>query len=513
MDRGDHLARQALALERAQSFAEAGEMWERAGDLEKALRCYQRGNRIDEAAHLLKISGRGAAAAKLYAAAGEHGKAAAIYEEIFEFVAAGAELVQSGDKARAAAMFEQGDAFEDAARLYVELGNLRKAAQLYLHADQPQRAAELNQRAALGTTVQELPPLPEAGVVGASQVVETVARLLRAGRTDDAARLYAGCQESIGYPVLAAIAGDLEAERCAAEMLVCANDFAMAAQLFENLGDFQSAAAMFERGDDPYLAAEMFLRLGDQQQAARLYEKSGHFRQAAERYSAVGNHDAAAACYQRSGDHLLAGKLFAFTHNLAKALAELQKVRKGDPGFAEASQLVAQALAQSGHADLADQRRSEHTEVVSLMDGFEFIQSAPLFRDLSLEELKMVHDHCETRRFEAGQVLIEQDQASSGLLVLRRGTARVVRVGPHRQEELLARLGPGSPVGEMSLVDDSPTSARVVAESEVKAFHISREKFAQLLASSDAMALKLYRFFAFTLAKRLRVTSKHVATK
>jgi hypothetical protein len=41
----------------------------------------------------------------------------------------------------------------------------------------------------------------------------------------------------------------------------------------------------------------------------------------------------------------------------------------------------------------------------------------------------------------------------------------------------------------------------------VEAFCITRRRFELLLASSDATALKLYRFFVQTLAKRLRATS------
>jgi CRP-like cAMP-binding protein len=149
--------------------------------------------------------------------------------------------------------------------------------------------------------------------------------------------------------------------------------------------------------------------------------------------------------------------------------------------------------------------------LVTVMDGFEFLKSAPLFKDLSLDELKAVYHSCETKVFAAGQVLIEQDRPGEALFVLRKGTARVLRTNSDGSEEQVARLGPGSPAGEMGLVDDSPTSAKVLAETEVQAFSIDRLRFEKLMASSDRMAVKLYRLFALTLAKRLRQTSQVLA--
>ncbi len=149
-------------------------------------------------------------------------------------------------------------------------------------------------------------------------------------------------------------------------------------------------------------------------------------------------------------------------------------------------------------------------QLVSMMDGFEFLKSTPLFKDLSLDEMKAVYAACETKQFAAGEIIIEQGQAGEALYVLRKGAAKVTRLN-NGAEEMVARMGPGSPAGEMSLVDDAPTSARVSAESEVDAFVITRPRFEKLLVMNDKVAVKLYRFFVQTLSKRLRTTSENFA--
>ena len=149
-------------------------------------------------------------------------------------------------------------------------------------------------------------------------------------------------------------------------------------------------------------------------------------------------------------------------------------------------------------------------KLVSMMDGFEFLKGTPLFRDLSLEEMKAIYHACQTRTFAPGEVIIEQDAPGQALFVIRKGSAKVVRVSDGKQDTV-ARMGPGSPAGEMSMVDDSPTSARVVAEAEVEAFCITRSDFDRLLHLNERMALKIYRFFVQTLSKRLRSTSENLA--
>ncbi|MGC4117140.1 MAG: cyclic nucleotide-binding domain-containing protein [Myxococcales bacterium] len=501
---GERETDQAAALEKAGRFADAAAVWERSGELENAIRAYEKAGQIDRAAHLLKVTGRSANAARLLESVGQHRKAAQLYEEIHELALAGAALVKAGDNDRAAALYEQAGVFEEAAALYAALGNLRKAEQLYERAGLTEEAAALRDRVSTEShDSEELEVSAGSPLLDEKRVVAVVTSHLRRGDPDSAAHLYGACQKSIGYPVLSAIAGDDEAERCAAEMFVVACDFPMAAKVFENLGDLQSAAAMYERADEPLTAAEMYLRLDDHASAAALLQRGGHTREAGEAWEACGELEKAAACFEKAEEPLLAGRLWAKAGKTARAIQSLQQVRKGDPGHAEALQLLEQELAKGGRKDLAGRG------VVSVMDGFEFLKATPLFRELSLEEMKTVYDACETRSYADGAVMVEQDQPGEALLVLRRGNATVVRVqGP--QPEAVARLGPGSPVGEMALIDDSFTSARVIADGTVEAFVITRERFARLMASSDRMALKLYRSVAHTLVRRLRATSRHL---
>lgn len=639
------LWRKAEKLEAERQFADAGNLFERAGDVDRAINCYRKGGRVDRAAYLMEMGGRGAEAGSLLMSVGQYLKAAAVYEKVREYAKAASAYLRAEQRERAAAMYEKGDAYEDAGKIYASLGNFQKALQLYELAGNQGKIDEIRGKMGAATAsspsaarqaaagVLELDPSMEvvAGqYLDGKHVVDSVISYLRAGRVADAAKIYGNCQEDIGYNVLAAIAGDPDVERKAAEMFLAAKDFHKAAEIFENLEDYGSAAKMYERADDHYMAAEMYVRAGANLQAAENYERNGNYQQAAEFYLAVQQYEKAATNFERSVNHFLAGKLYFKMNKMQKSLSLLQKVQKNEGEYFEACRLIGEILAANGYMDLAIKKYMEvvqtaelseetapvyynlgraleergnfpeamnvyqrlmnwqfdfsdvaarvqaiqsgavrpkapppqpsvvpgrpaapvaaaapvsvppaadagvdgggedgadlgtvlgaavttpdqaRAQLVSMMDGFDFLKGTPLFRDLSLDEMKAFYNSCEIRKFAPKEVIIEQDQPGSALFVIRKGTARVVKVTP-QEEDTVARLGPGSPAGEMALVDDAPTSARVVAEADVEAFCITRERFEKLLASNEKTAIKLYRFFIQTLAKRLRSTSENLA--
>jgi tetratricopeptide (TPR) repeat protein len=141
---------------------------------------------------------------------------------------------------------------------------------------------------------------------------------------------------------------------------------------------------------------------------------------------------------------------------------------------------------------------------VQRMQGYEVLKQLPIFAELTLDEMKAFHQICEQVAFSPGAIIIEQGQPGTGLVISREGHMQVSKVLAGGQETVLARLPPGKFVGEMSLVDDVPTSARVKALDTVKALRIDRERFEAFLFENDRIALRVYKSFVKTLGERLR---------
>lgn len=108
-------------------------------------------------------------------------------------------------------------------------------------------------------------------------------------------------------------------------------------------------------------------------------------------------------------------------------------------------------------------------------------------------------DQCGYRLERAGAVVLAEGDAGQEAYLVERGTLRVSRGGA-----TLAELGPGSWVGEMSLLLDERRSATVTAVTAVQLRRVTKETFARLLADDPARTHELLR----QLAARVRESSR-----
>jgi CRP-like cAMP-binding protein len=93
----------------------------------------------------------------------------------------------------------------------------------------------------------------------------------------------------------------------------------------------------------------------------------------------------------------------------------------------------------------------------------EVLARVPLFSALSKKELASLAANAHDRRFPAGTVLTEEEEAGVTFGVLVEGQAAVsVHGRPART------LGPGDYFGEMALIDRSYRSATITAETDVR---------------------------------------------
>ena len=119
----------------------------------------------------------------------------------------------------------------------------------------------------------------------------------------------------------------------------------------------------------------------------------------------------------------------------------------------------------------------------------------------SIEELQEIARSCQERKYSAGTVLIKQGDTGVGLYVITNGTVHITKVtDPDKPELDLGTVGPGNVLGEMSLLDDLPRSANVIAVSDVTALLLPVWEFRTTLRNYPDIALRLLS----TLSRRLR---------
>ena len=107
-------------------------------------------------------------------------------------------------------------------------------------------------------------------------------------------------------------------------------------------------------------------------------------------------------------------------------------------------------------------------------------------------------------------MIIPQGEPGQGLVIIKEGSVAVQvikRGAPHTVTVLPA----GSYVGEMSLIDDAPTSARVTANEDGEILFIDKLKYGELLDANPQLKAKLMQVFIAELSRRLRKTNQELA--
>ena len=139
--------------------------------------------------------------------------------------------------------------------------------------------------------------------------------------------------------------------------------------------------------------------------------------------------------------------------------------------------------------------------LVSQAETVSMLHAVPLFSGLTKRQLATVAKLVDHVSFAPGVVLVKELDVGRRLIIIREGTAQVVRQGiavegspsgvQQGDSRRLATLGPGEVVGELSLIDGLSTSASVVAETTVDALVLYRTRFNKLFDSTPQLTRNL----------------------
>ena len=132
---------------------------------------------------------------------------------------------------------------------------------------------------------------------------------------------------------------------------------------------------------------------------------------------------------------------------------------------------------------------SETTNLIRLLTR------VPLFSELDKKELKLVATAGKKVDFEPGQQILRKGERGLGFLLVLEGKTKILKNG-----RTIAIVGPGGFFGEMTVVDDQPRSADVVAVEQTKCFGIASWSFFPVLRSHPSVAIGIIK----ELVRRLR---------
>ena len=349
--------------------------------------------------------------------------------------------------------------------------------------------------------------------VSKNKYIDYILYYLKNKNLEKACETYSHSQDDIGFLLINRLSGNKSYMKILANMFYRSRDWNKAAIVCEQIDAYDKAAILYEKGDDYYLAAETYLRIKDYENAARMFEKLKDYSKALEIYKKIKNMPKAALMLENMNKLFEAGEIYFNLKDHKKAMDLLQKVDKNNKDYHKAQKLINEIISENNEneididIEIEDGEKEDTKGFVSVMEGFNYLSSLPLFSELSLKELKNLYEITQTVKFEQGDRIITQDTEGEGLFIIREGQIDIIDERGQTPKHIVT-LPSGVHVGEMSLVDDSKTSATVVARGDVLAFKIPKEEFNKLLEKDDRTAKKIYLVFIKTLSKRLRETNE-----
>ncbi len=140
-------------------------------------------------------------------------------------------------------------------------------------------------------------------------------------------------------------------------------------------------------------------------------------------------------------------------------------------------------------------------------DVVELLGRVPVFSTLEPGDLERIAQLAVPRRFEPGQAVFREGDASDTCYVVREGHARAIRSHGDGRTITLATFGPGDIFGELAMFEDERRSATVEAIEPTSVVAVLGPDMRRLMSKHSEIATRL----AIALGRRLRETNERLS--
>ncbi|NLD39504.1 MAG: cyclic nucleotide-binding domain-containing protein [Desulfatiglans sp.] len=135
----------------------------------------------------------------------------------------------------------------------------------------------------------------------------------------------------------------------------------------------------------------------------------------------------------------------------------------------------------------------------------------PMFDQIKSDDLKILARSMNFMDFQPREVIFSEGDKGDFVCFVTRGALDVVKKNEKGKDVVIATLGKGRSIGEMSIIDDFPRSATVRAKSQTTLLILTRKKFEEMLEQHPQIGVKLLKGIAKFMSMNMRKTSSLLA--
>lgn len=128
------------------------------------------------------------------------------------------------------------------------------------------------------------------------------------------------------------------------------------------------------------------------------------------------------------------------------------------------------------------------------------IKQVDLFSDLDKDALDLLVSHSRVVNFKKNTIIMTEGETGESLYVIETGSVRIYVSDEDGAEMTIFIQGPGSYIGEISLLDGAPRTASAVALEDTRVLVISKASFFDCVSQNPQIAFRIIQ----SVTKRLR---------
>jgi CRP-like cAMP-binding protein len=129
-----------------------------------------------------------------------------------------------------------------------------------------------------------------------------------------------------------------------------------------------------------------------------------------------------------------------------------------------------------------------------------FLHTVPMFQGLNERQLNRLAKRFKERNYTAGETIVTQGTLGIGLFIIEKGKVEAVREHNDGSKSVVNQLGSTDFFGELSLLDESPRTAHVIAVDATTCLVLTQLDFMSALQEDADIPIVMLK----ELAKRFR---------